>query len=50
MDQTGRIIVKGSTAQSKQIVIPTEQLPAGMYQVLVTNGTNQITQKIIVQH
>ena len=50
MDAVGRVVLNGSTNGAKQMVLSTEQLPAGLYQLVVSNASRQFTQKIIVQH
>jgi hypothetical protein len=50
MDAVGRVVLDGSTNGAKQMVLSTEQLPAGLYQLVVSNASRQFTQKIIVQH
>jgi len=50
LDAMGREVMNGATNGAKQITLATDQLPAGLYQVVVDGGSHQHTQKIIVQH
>jgi hypothetical protein len=50
IDAMGRVVLDGSTNGAKQITLATDQLPAGLYQVVVADGSRQFTQKIIIQH
>jgi hypothetical protein len=50
VDQLGRVVVDGSNNGMKQITVATDQLPAGLYQVIVSDGARQYSRKIVVQH
>ena len=50
VDQLGRVAVDGSNNGMKQITVATDQLPAGLYQVIVSDGARQFSRKIVVQH
>ncbi len=50
IDSMGRVVLNGSTNGAKQITLATDQVPAGLYQVVVDGGSRQFSQKIIVQH
>jgi hypothetical protein len=50
VDQLGRVVVDGSNNGMKQITLATDQLPAGLYQVIVSDGARQYSRKIVVQH
>jgi len=49
-DMTGRIVLAGTTAGLNKVEVNVQELPAGLYQLSVGNGSNSITQKVIVQH
>jgi 1,4-alpha-glucan branching enzyme len=50
LDSMGRVVLTGATNGAKQITLTTDQLPAGLYQIVAEGGSHQFSQKIIVQH
>jgi hypothetical protein len=50
IDQTGRVVMVGSFGDASRVNVSTETLPAGIYQVLISNDSTRLNRKLIVQH
>ena len=50
IDQTGRVVMIGSFGDATRVNVSTETLPAGIYQVLISNESTRLNRKLIVQH
>jgi hypothetical protein len=50
IDQTGRVVMVGSFADANRVNVSTATLPAGIYEVLITNASTRLNRKLIVQH
>ena len=50
IDQTGRVVMIGSFGDANRVNVSTVALPAGIYEVLITNASTRLNRKLIVQH
>jgi hypothetical protein len=50
IDQTGRIVIAGNFGGAKRINVSTQNLPEGLYQIVIDNGNSRVNRKLIVQH
>ena len=50
IDQTGRIVIAGNFGGAKRVNVSTQNLPEGLYQIVIDNGNSHVNRKLIVQH
>jgi hypothetical protein len=50
IDQTGRIVIAGNFGGTKRVNVSTQNLPEGLYQIVIGNDNARVNRKLIVQH